>query len=211
MVQAFIVVFIFPAILIYFYLQAAEPTLPIDEQSTVLPVSDQEERSVQEREVQEEKDDIATVDDQEKQPVEETIDGPMVYSNNELSITFPTPYEEANPSSQESTSIVFGPYGDVPEGPLSTKTRQYYFVEAEQRSKESVLSLIETDSLIEFKDELVINGYDVIRYTEAGLCVYPKVELIGEKANYLLFPVCGNGSETEFDYLTNVVKSVEFK
>lgn len=54
-----------------------------------------------------------------------------------------------------------------------------------------------------------IDGFTVVQYTDAGLCSYPTIEVIGTDFNYSFTTGCGTDVEGEWKYLEDIVKTVK--
>lgn len=54
-----------------------------------------------------------------------------------------------------------------------------------------------------------INGLTVVRYSPPGLCAYPTLEVIGTTHNYSVSTGCGKGTDEEWKYLEEVVKTMQ--
>lgn len=66
--------------------------------------------------------------------------------------------------------------------------------------------------LIKYYNTENVNGNDIVRYWEAGMCNYPTLEVVGPNGfNYAFYPTCSAGDDkVEFDKLWKIVETVKF-
>lgn len=105
------------------------------------------------------------------------------------------PYEE------EGLNVLFGNYMYFEAGSL-IRTKILTFIPA--RSAVQAVAVIQKDpELVNQPTTVKINGLTVIRYETAGLCNYPRLEIIGRVNNYLISNACGG----TFDELETIVST----
>lgn len=78
-----------------------------------------------------------------------------------------------------------------------------------KESKKLLLENIYKQELVNHVSEENINGLQVVKYVDGGLCSYPTFVVFGEKYNFSFSPICGLDIEREFAQLREVVESVE--
>lgn len=54
--------------------------------------------------------------------------------------------------------------------------------------------------------KIVINGLEVVKYENFGLCSYPTLQIIGKKYNYELKPLCDGES---FQFFEDIIKTIK--
>lgn len=99
--------------------------------------------------------------------------------------------------SSSTTRVRFGPLGTFDGCSLP----QYYLL--------TILPQVSASSLVAEQREAVqktINGFTVVEYESAGLCVRPALQLIGTRHNYEFTPTCGE--KEELDVLEYLIESV---
>lgn len=155
-------------------------------------------------------------------------DTQAVYENTEMGIRFSIPYNEKWGSPAEHFPpytahqpdesfpygyVVFGPpianFGPNPT--LCNPGRSYELTFFPARTSAQAVRTIEGrgNEVVPNTTVRTINGLTVVQYTDAGLCSYPTMEVIGTEFNYSFTTGCGTDTEGEWKYLEEIVKSVE--
>jgi hypothetical protein len=147
----------------------------------------------------------------------------VVYSNPDKKISFTVPYNNqwgytnapVSPYSERAGDsdslgyVLFGPptSGDVEGLGTSCDPIQFYSLSfLPSRSADIAVRTIESrgTEVVPNTKVVTINGLTVVEFTDAGLCSYPTLEVVGQQYNY------SGGDETEeWKYLENIVKSVQ--
>jgi hypothetical protein len=150
------------------------------------------------------------------------------YMNQEMGIAFTIPYNNqwgyagtalpayADHTSQDGSpgNVLFGPptSGNLEGLGSSCDALLYYsltFLPA--RTAQEAVRAIQSRGTEVVPNATVrtINGLTVVQYTDAGICSYPTLEVIGTKYNYNFTTSCGGDSEVDWQYLEDIVKSME--
>lgn len=152
----------------------------------------------------------------------------VVYSNTEMGIRFSIPYNEKWGSTAEHFPPYVNhqptesfPYGYVLFGPpisnfnpdptLCNPGRSYELTFLPARTANQTVRIVEGrgNEVVPNTTVRTINGLTVVEYTDAGLCSYPTMEVIGTDYNYSFTTGCGTDEEGEWTYLEEIIKTVE--
>ena len=124
------------------------------------------------------------------------------YENSEKGFSFDVPFNQSwgnesyqvNPFDEFNDTVIFGNIS-VFEG--CSWVRNYYLSVLPAKSADEVIQTIkaEGDELTTIDGEIEINGLKVVKYSKAGLCDYPILQVVGDNYNYELSTICGGSFE----------------
>jgi len=148
-----------------------------------------------------------------KEPADEDI----VYEG--FGISFKVPYNKkwgtekyrisAFDEDKENKSVKFGP-ASVFEGCGWGRSYQMHIKEqrglAEIEKSWSEAEIVEGERM----EKTTINGMQVVKFYEKGICEHPNIEVVGETFNYAFYVTCSSDMETDMKVLENYVKSMKF-
>lgn len=151
----------------------------------------------------------------------------VLYTNAAMGISFPIPYNDhwgyadiripafSELKGQDNSLgyILFGPptSGSLEGLGGNCDPIQYYSMTfLPHRSAQDTVRTIESRGTEVVPNATVktINGLSVVQYTDAGLCSYPTLEVVGTTYNYSFTTSCGGDPEVDWAYLEGIVKSV---
>lgn len=156
-------------------------------------------------------------------------DTTAMYTNDDKGISFTIPYNEkwgspgrpspaftehAPTDTERLGYVLFGPPTSGAEQGLGTDCDPIQFYDLTYLPARTAASAVHTiesrgTEVVPNTTVRTINGLTVVQYTDAGLCSYPTMEVIGKKYNYSFTTSCGMDEEDEVTYLENIVKSVK--
>ena len=76
------------------------------------------------------------------------------------------------------------------------------------RSAQTVDEVMSEKSMMN-PEKTEINGLTIVKFTDVGMCNYPTLYVIGNKYNYEFRPLCSVDDEKEFEFLEEIVRSLE--
>jgi hypothetical protein len=142
-------------------------------------------------------------------------DSRVAYADTSRGLSFSIPYNKnwgsdtyrINPYDETSNSIAFGPIGSF-EG--CGWIRSYFLSFLPAQSAQQVLTTLKNASsefYVMNPTTTTINNLTVVKYETAGLCAYPKLQVVGVKYNYEVSPLCSD----DFKPLEDIVKTISIQ
>lgn len=107
-------------------------------------------------------------------------------------------------------------FGEVSSFEACSWVREYNMTIKPWKSAEDLKKEIQGQEaknvgLVDYHNTTSVNGFDVVRYWESGLCSYPTLEVVGPNGfNYSFTPTCSGDDKEEFEKLWEIVKTVKF-
>lgn len=150
------------------------------------------------------------------------------YINAEMGIRFTVPYNEKWGSAAEHFPayveqpaddvfpygyVLFGPptpnFGPDPSFCMPSRSYELTFLPARTVAATERAIRDGRTEVVPNTTVRSINGLTVVQYTDVGLCNFPTMEVIGTRFNYSFTTGCGTDEEEEWQYLEDIMKSVE--
>jgi hypothetical protein len=144
------------------------------------------------------------------------------YASDAFGLSFSVPYnpawiyggEELSPYVEHDRIVEFGAPRTIGEGGPGdcTPGRTYQMEVLPAASAQDRMHALrsEDNAIVPNPTVETVGAFTVVKYVGAGLCTYPTLEIIGKSFNYSFSPVCGEGSDDEWNALEEIVKSVQF-
>lgn len=105
----------------------------------------------------------------------------------------------------DENGVGFGPMVEPPEAPSGYLDHQYHMRFTDVRTLEDAEASIKTDESNSDVTSGLVGNFTVVKYVGNGMCSYPRIEIIGEKRNYVFSTGCGMDDEADFAYMEKVI------